>query len=212
VGYNPNKSKNGYISKCGNIACYGNIVKDKFTMSSTRFDLLVHPIRIRIITAISADRVTAKDLAKALPDIPQTTLYRHINILVDGGILQVVEEIPQRGTVERVFGFKTPPSLTQEDLIGLSKEEYQQAFTLIMSTLLNDAISYINSVPDEEEIDLLGAGFDFNKIQLNLSDEEYKIVNKKILDIAMAAAVNKPTEDRKRRIFSYLFIPVVESR
>ncbi len=180
-------------------------------MSRTKFDLMIHPIRLRIISAISADRVTAKDLIKALPDIPQTTLYRHINILVDGGLLEIVEEIPQRGTVERVFGFKTPPSLSQEDLKGLSKEEFQGAFTLIISTLLNEAITYLNNIPDEEEIDILGAGFDFNSSQLNLSDEEYKIVNKKIFDIMLAAAGNEPTEDRKRRIFSYLFIPVYDS-
>jgi len=177
-------------------------------MTETKFDLLLHPIRLRIITAISTERVTAKDLAKALPDIPQTTLYRHINALVDGGVLQIVDEIPQRGTVERVFGFETPPSLTQEDLKGLSKEKYQRAFTLILSTLLNDATRFIQNFPANQEIDLLAEGFDFNKIQLNLSDEEYHRLNQTIFDLVMDAANNKPSPDRNRRILSYMFIPV----
>lgn len=173
-------------------------------------DLLLHPIRIRIVSAISADRVTAKDLAKALPDIPQTTLYRHINVLVDGGLLQVVDKIPQRGTVERVFGFKVPPSLSQEDLTGLSKEEYQQAFTIILTTLLQEATNSLNNLPDEEEIDLLGAGYQFSQIQLNLNDDEYENFNKDIFNLMMKAAKNKPSDERKRRMFSYIFIPLIE--
>lgn len=177
-------------------------------MSSIMNNLLLHPIRLRIVSAITGNRVTAKDLAQALPDIPQTTLYRHINVLVDGGLLQVVDEIPQRGTVERVFGFKVPPSLNPEDLTGLSKEEYQQTFTLILTTLLQEAINSLNRLPDDEEIDLLSEGYQFSQIQLNLNDAEYEKLNRNILRLMMAAANNEPTSERKRRIFSYMFIPV----
>ena len=181
-------------------------------MSSTMNNLLLHPIRLRIVSAMTGDRVTAKDLAKALPDIPQTTLYRHINVLVEGGLLEVVEEIPQRGTVERVFGFKTPPSLSPEDLRGLSKEKIQETFSLIMFTLLNEALSALNQFPDGEEVDLLGSGFQFSECQLNLSDAEYQEMNEKILEIMIAAGQNQPSEERKRRIFSFMFIPVMTGK
>ena len=150
-------------------------------MPSTMNELLLHPIRLRIVSAMTGDRVTAKDLAKALPDIPQTTLYRHINVLVDGGLLEVVDEIPQRGTVERVLGFKVPPSLSPEDLTGLSKEEYQQTFTLILTNLLQEAINSLNSLPDDREIDLLGEGYQFSQIQLNLNNQEYEKLNKEYI-------------------------------
>ena len=179
-------------------------------MPSTMNDLLLHPIRLRIVSAITSGRVTAKDMTKALPDIPQTTLYRHINVLVDGGVLQVVDEIPQRGTMERVFGFKVPPSLSREDLTGLSKDEYQQTFTLILTSLLQEATNSLNNIPDEEEIDLLGAGYQFSQAQFNLNDEEFEKFNKDILNLMMAASKNKPSGERKRRIFSYLFIPLIE--
>lgn len=180
-------------------------------MANNMFNLLLHPIRMRIVTAISNDQVTAKDVAQALPDIPQTTLYRHIKILLDGGVLEVIDEIPQRGTVERVLGVTAPPSLTQEDLKGLSKEEYRQIFSIIMSNMLNEANSSLNNFTEEEEIDLLGSGFQFSEIRLNLSDEEYETMNQNILELMMTAAQNKPTPDRKRRTFAYFFIPLVET-
>ena len=177
-------------------------------MEKNLFELMVHPIRMRIVTAMSNDRVTAKDLAEALPDIPQTTLYRHINILVEGGLLEVVDEIPQRGTVERVLGFKVQPSLSPEDLRGLSKEQYKDTFTLIMFNLLNEALRTLENLPEGEEIDLLGSGFQFSECQLNLSDEEYQQMNQKILDIMVSAMGNKPSNERKRRVFAYMYIPV----
>jgi len=183
-------------------------VKDEFKMTTEKFDLFLHPIRLQIITALSAGDTSAKELAKALPDIPQTTLYRHINLLIEGGILEVVDEIPQRGTVERILGFKAAPTLTPEDLRGLSKAEYQQAFSVIMSGLMNDAMSYINHIPEDEEIDLLAAGFNFNKVRLNLSDSEYLALNQKMLSLMIEATQNKPNPERRQRVFSFLFIPV----
>jgi hypothetical protein len=73
---------------------------------------------------------------------------------------------------------------------------------------LNDATRFIQNFPANQEIDLLAEGFDFNKIQLNLSEEEYHRLNQSIFDLVMDAAKNRPSLDRKRRILSYMFIPI----
>ena len=178
-------------------------------MPTKLFELILNPIRLRIITAISNNRVTAGDLKEQLPEIPQTTLYRHINILLEGGLLEVVDEIPQRGTLERVLGFKTSPSLTKEDLTGLSIEEYQQTFSLILFNLMQEAMNSLKNFPEGKEIDLLSAGYQFSEIRLNLSDEEYETLNQEILKLMMAAAQNKPSSNRIQRIFAYFFIPLI---
>jgi DNA-binding transcriptional ArsR family regulator len=208
VVYNSIETTYGIISNNGNIACIGNNVKDEFNMENKMFDLMVHPIRLRIVTAMSNDRMTAKEIADALPDIPQTTLYRHINVLIEGGLLEVVEEIPQRGTVERVLGFKVQPTLQPQDLLGLSKEQLKETFTMVIYTLLNEALNSLNQFPEGKPIDIIGSGFHFSECQLNLTDEEYHQLNQKIMGLMMEAGNNKPTQERKRRIFSYMFIPL----
>ena len=177
-------------------------------MPGTKANLILHPIRMQIIAAISTHRATAKELGEAMPEVPQTTLYRHINTLVEGGILRIVEENPIRGTVERVYALAAPPTLTPEDLQGMTKQDYEQAFTMILTTLMSDARRYLDSKPDGEEINLLADGVEFSKIQLNLSDEEYRAMNRQIMGIMISAASNEPSPKRRRRIFSYLFIPV----
>ena len=51
-------------------------------------------------------------------------------------------------------------------------------------------------------------GVEVSKIQLLLSDEEYRKMSAQLLEIVLSAVENQPAPNRKRRVFSYLFIPV----
>jgi DNA-binding transcriptional ArsR family regulator len=177
-------------------------------MPSSKAGLILHPVRLQIITAMSTQRMTAGELSEILPDIPQTTLYRHLNALLEGGVIKVVEENPVRGTVERVFAMAAPPSITPEDLRGMKKQDYERLATMALSSFMSDIRRYLERKPDDAYIDFLADGMDLNKVQLNLSDDEYRRMNQQIFTIMVAAAENQLSPERKRRIFSYLFIPV----
>jgi DNA-binding transcriptional ArsR family regulator len=176
-------------------------------MPSKKADLLLHPIRLQIITAISTSQMTARELSEAVPNVPQTTLYRHINALVEGGLLKVVNETQIRGTVERTYAVAALPSLKPEDLQGMTKQDYQQAFLVYLSTLMSAAHRYLDSKGEDEVIDPLADGLDLSLGTLHLSDAEFRAMNKRILEVIMSASGNQPTPARKRRMFTYLFIP-----
>ena len=56
-------------------------------------DLLLHPVRLRIIKAFLGDRaLTTGQLATELADVPPGSLYRHVALLTRAGVLQVVAE------------------------------------------------------------------------------------------------------------------------
>ena len=176
-------------------------------MPSTKADLLLHPIRLQIITAISTQQMTAKGLAELIPGVPLTTLYRHINTLVEGGLLQVVGETQIRGTIERTYALASLPSLRTDDLQGMTRQEYQQAFQIYLSSLMGAAQRYLASKGDNEAFNPLADGVELSLGTLQLSDEEFKGMNKRILEILVPLAGNPPTPERKRRFFTYLFIP-----
>jgi Fe2+ or Zn2+ uptake regulation protein len=177
-------------------------------MPGPRAELMLHPIRLRILTAISTYRMAAKEIAGLLPDIPLTTLYRHINLLVEGGLIHVVEEKPVRGTIEHVYAVTAPPSLKSEDLHGMTKAECEQAFTMYLSTLMIDAQQYLHSKPDNSEINPLEDGVEINKAQFYLDDEEFNQMNSKILELMLDASKYQPAAGRQRRMFSSIFIPL----
>ena len=97
-------------------------------MPGRKANLILHPIRFRIVTAIAAYKMTTREIADLMPEIPLTTLYRHINILVEAGLMRVVEEKQIRGTIERTYALTAPPSLTAEDLEGMTRQEAGAVF------------------------------------------------------------------------------------
>jgi len=78
-------------------------------------DLLLHPVRLRIVHAMSGGRIlTTSDLCTRLPDVPKTTVYRHVALLKDFRYLSL-QHGPREGTA-RVFVI-TPGSI--EEIAGL---------------------------------------------------------------------------------------------
>ena len=67
-------------------------------------DLLLHPVRVRIVHAMAGGRtLTTSDLCARLPDVPKTTMYRHVGLLAKEGVLEVEGEQRVHGAVERRY-------------------------------------------------------------------------------------------------------------
>lgn len=59
---------------------------------------------MRIIQVMATRQsVTAAELCVAIPDVPRTTLYRHVAVLLKSGIATVVAERKIRGSLERTL-------------------------------------------------------------------------------------------------------------
>jgi DNA-binding transcriptional ArsR family regulator len=206
LGYDAINIITGYNVNNGIITKNGNDVKD-LTMPSLKTNLLIHPIRLQIVTALSNRQMTARELADFITRVPLTTLYRHINALVDGGLLQIASETQVRGTVERTYALAVRPSISADDLRGMKKQDYQQAFMIYLSSLMSIAQRYLDRKGDDEEFNPLDDGMELSLGTLNLSDEEFQDLNRRILDVILSSADNPPGAGRKPRTFTYLFIP-----
>jgi len=172
-------------------------------------DILLHPIRMRIFAEVTGGNATAKTIGEALPDVPPATLYRHINKLLESGFLEVVDEIPIRGTVERVYKIGRS-SLSPDELADMEVDELRTAINTILGGFLTDVDRYVRSHPGGS-IDLLAEGFEFSKAQIHLTDEEFMQVRADLAKLIEPLMQHKPTENRRRRSFAYLFIPLQAS-
>ena len=170
-----------------------------------KVDLILHPVRMRILMALTGRTLTAKDLATLLPDVPQATLYRHINALAEGGAIHVVEENPVRGTVEKVYTVELSGlRLSPEDLAGMSKDDHMQMFTVFITTVLQDFSAYLDS---RQEVDLFADGVSYNKAPIYLSDDEVMEISKVIQQAVLPHMNNQPDGKRKRRILVSIMLP-----
>lgn len=64
--------------------------------------LLSDPLKLSLIQVFGEAEGTVASAAEALGE-PQTKLYRHVDALLEAGLIEVTRERPKRGTVERWF-------------------------------------------------------------------------------------------------------------
>lgn len=113
--------------------------------------------------------LTPLQIADALPDVPQASLYRHINRLVEGNVLIIVEERRVHGTTEKVYALNTSlkTHLIGEDMANLSKVEHMHYFNSFVVTLLDEFSTYLRQTP---HVDLAADGVGYSQVVLHMSD------------------------------------------
>lgn len=104
-----------------------------------KIDLILHPIRARIISTAAHTPITTQAIAARMPDIPQTTLYRHINLLIENNVLTIVREVKVRGTVERELQLREGGArIAVEELAAVLPEDQLRYFLVFLSVLISD--------------------------------------------------------------------------
>ena len=129
-------------------------------------EIILNPIRVRIIQEAAANQnITANELCDKIKDIPRTTLYRHINILLNSNILSIVSEKKVRGSLERTLCLNT------EEMLKINSMELasQNALSFLMYKFANFQ-NYFNSENPDPAKDKI---FLSNSI-LMLDDQEFE--------------------------------------
>ena len=170
-------------------------------------DLVLHPIRMRIVMALAGREMTVQQLAEALVDVPLATLYRHLNRLSEAGVLEVAAERRVRGTLEKTYKLGSQGAFIDADVFNqMSREDHLRSFTTFAATMLDDFSRYINNA---ESIDFAADGVGYQKFPLELNDEELVEVAKGINAAILPHMNNKPASGRKRRIFTTVIMPEI---
>lgn len=171
----------------------------------TSADLLLHPVRLRILQAFLGDRaLTTGDLRSELPDVAPASLYRHVARLVDAGVLSVVAERRVRGAVERTYVLRVAAASVNLDELGrMSREDHRQLFMAFVAGLLGDFDRYLR----REDIDLLRDGVGFRMAGIWLDDAELAELLRDLTRVFQPRLANAPKAGRRRRILGSVLLP-----
>ena len=172
-------------------------------MIETR-DLLLHPVRLRLVQALVGAPMTTLQLKDQLGDVPQATLYRHLNLLAEGGLLEVVEERPVRGGIERTYGVVTSSVALRDDALeSATPEDHFRYFATFVGTLLHDFAAYLDTAEPALERDRVG----YRQVPLWLTDDEFDALTAQMSRAVQEQVDNKPGPGRRRRLLSTIVIP-----
>jgi DNA-binding transcriptional ArsR family regulator len=172
-------------------------------------DLLLHPVRLRIVKAFLGDRaLTTKQLAAELSDVPPGTVYRHVARLTDAGVLQVVAERRVRATTERTYALRMYAAQMQPDEVaGMTLDEHVTAFVAYVAGLLGDFDRYIATEPQHPGED--GAGY--RVAAMWLTDAELADYVRELAAISQPRLANAPAAGRRRRMLYTVLLPAPEA-
>ena len=128
-------------------------------------EVMLNPVRMRIIQTFAAMQdMTTTEICKKISDIPRTTLYRHIKILLDNDILSVVSEQKVRGSLERTLALNVSQIAKHNNLENAT----QNAFTFLMNKYATFQNYFNSKNPDPAKDKIF-----LNNTILMTTDEEF---------------------------------------
>ncbi|MEV3926852.1 helix-turn-helix domain-containing protein [Actinomadura coerulea] len=172
-------------------------------------DLLLHPVRMRIVHAMDDEHArTTTELCALLPDVSKATIYRHVGLLADGGLLAVEGERGVRGSVERTYRLHRDRALIDSAAVAeMSPEDYRRGFAVAVATLLAEFNAYLDRQGADPTADLVG----FRQHALWLSRGELIEMIEEMRDVIAARMDHAPSPERTRHLLSPILFPVLGS-
>jgi Helix-turn-helix domain len=168
-------------------------------------DLLLHPVRLRIVEAFLGDRsLTTSDLRDELPEVPATSLYRHVARLVDAGVLSVVAERRVRGAVERTYVLRAAAArISPDEVATMTPAEHRQTFLAFIAGLIGDFDRYLA----RGDVDPIRDGVTFNMAGMWLTDTEFLELGRELYAVLQPRLANAPTSGRRRQLLATVLMP-----
>jgi DNA-binding transcriptional ArsR family regulator len=172
-------------------------------------ELLGHPVRLRIVHALRGGReLTTAELGERIADVSKATLYRHVELLSEGGILEVAEERRVRGAVERRFRLRVESaSITPEQLEQLTAEDHRRGFAAAMAALVAEFNAYVERDGADPIADLVG----YRQHGIWLTEAELHQLIEGLRAAILPALSNEATPDRSRYLLSPILFPTEDS-
>ena len=164
-------------------------------------EVVMNPVRQRIFQYFSPHEAgTVKELKRALPAVPNASLYRHIKVLAEHSILTVVGENRIRGTVESVS------QLNKEALA--TEDEGRNAVQMSLLSICASFARYFAGDDVDPKRDMLL----LTNCTLLLTDEEFSGFLSEINEIALKYMKAEANESSKMRQVTLISAPANEQR
>ncbi len=171
-------------------------------------DLLLHPVRLRIVQAFLGDRaLTTAQLADELGDVPPASLYRHVSLLTKAGVLAIAAERRVRAVVERTYVLRLNAARIQPDeMAAMTPEQHLAAFMAYAAGMLADVERYLTTgTPDP-----LHDGARSMLAAMWLNEAEYTDLVRDLGAVFQPRLANGPGRGRKRRTVYNVLVPASE--
>ncbi|MEU2135286.1 helix-turn-helix domain-containing protein [Streptomyces sp. NPDC018352] len=170
------------------------------------FELLAHPVRLRVVHAMCGGReLTTAELCDRIRDVSKATVYRHVDLLAAGGVLEVAMERRVRGAVERRYRLRRDRAGINTDTVNsLSLDDHRSAFAAALAVLAAEFTAYLDRDTADPVADLVG----YRQHAVWLSPGELRGMIDGMREAIAPRLANEPSPDRTQYLISPILFPV----
>ena len=147
-------------------------------------ETLMHPVRMKIFQALmhnKEDGLSTLEMISIIKDVPQATLYRHIQILADENIIKIVKERKVRSVTEKFYALNEgAEKLSTEDWVQLTIKQKLNYVSNYQLTLLSQYQNYLHSLDEKESTADLAT---FSFIDLTLTTDQFQNFETELNDL-----------------------------
>jgi len=176
-----------------------------------KVDLILHPVRFRILQTIDDSTLTTQQIADQMADVPKSSIYRQLKILLDGEMITVAETKIVNGIQEKTYQLSQKPYLSAGDMANLSGEEHIHFFTIYVMNVLREFSDYIQRSESETgSIDMLSDRVGYTEVSVYANHAELDVVQSQLNTEILKLIKNEPGNGRSRHKFAIITHPVKE--
>jgi DNA-binding transcriptional ArsR family regulator len=176
---------------------------------SAKSEVLLHPVRLRIVLAMGGETLTTTQLAARLPDVAHATLYRQVAILAEAGLLEVVDERRVRGGTERTYSLVSEAvRMGPDEAAAMGTDEHMRGFVTFVGSLVEAFGRYIGS-PDA---DPAGDAVGYRQAALWLDTDQQRALVERLVAAVSPYLGQEPTPERQRILLNTILIPDLHAR
>ena len=184
---------------------FENNIKYEIVEQMDTTDLLLHPVRLRIVHATFDGRpFTTTELLERMPDVSKATMYRQVALLVDNGLIGIDGEERKGGAVERRYRLQPSRAIIDADTAAaMSNDDHRRGFGASLATLLAEFGSYL----DQEDADPTADMVSYRQVPIWLTSDEKRALYDRLLEAIRPYLSHDATPARRRHLRAGLVRP-----
>ncbi|MFJ7667193.1 helix-turn-helix domain-containing protein [Lysinibacillus sp. NPDC097195] len=149
-------------------------------------EILMHPVKMKITQALMRNKekgLTPLEMVKIIQDVPQATLYRHIQMLLDAGVIKVIKEKKVRSVTEKYYVLNEDAArLDSADWKTTKMEEKISFISYYQLSLLSQYQNYLSTLENNSNSEDCAT---FSLLELNIDEDEFENFQRELHDLML---------------------------
>ena len=175
-------------------------------MDRSTIDLIFHPVRLRIMGLLTREQLTTQAIHAYMPDVPKSSIYRHLKLLLEGDLIAVTDTRQVNGIEEKVYSLRVYPRVADPaDMANLSPEEHLHYFTVFITDLMQGYMSYVEQTP---RIDMGADRVGYTSAHFYATPEEFDAFSAAFNTALLPLLHHGPGEGRELRKLAVISHPL----